>query len=260
MTRPGDHLPEFEESANLPASDPSRDELIRRIAELPEAERDQWAAFLAETDRLYARMAEVAVPPELVGNLLNIPSAISPPSSRSRMQRPLGWKTLGVILLSLATAAIAIFVATRPVHRSPLDARLSERIGEMAVKNADNRPEVTSGDARQVREVLENLHSAVSVSIPNPPPGMQLLGGGVADFNGEKAVFTRWRGKDGLYTLYQFDGTRMGVPPQFKGNSLYPTGDKAHRRVDIWLGAGGQDDWALVLEGTARNDFTDLCR
>lgn len=260
MTRPGQHLPEFEESANLPANDASRAELLKRIASLPEAERDQWTAFLEETDRLYARMAEGTVPPELVANLLRIPNAISAPASPAKpwLHRPLGWKTLSVILLTFATIAIAVFMATRPVHRLPLNAQLSETVAKLAVKNEGRPLEIAGDDAKRVCDVLQNLHPNFSVSIA-APPGMQLLGGGRAEFNDRQAVFTRWRGKDGLYTLYQFDGESLGLPAQFKGTSLYPSPD-AQRRVDIWPGASGQGDWALVLEGAARNDFTDLCR
>jgi hypothetical protein len=119
--------------------------------------------------------------------------------------------------------------------------------------------EVTDTDSKHVIKALasHNLPFPVSMLLPDGNL-LALRGGGVCQIQGVPAAFTRWEGNGLNYSLYQFDGKKLGVPAVFRTSSETPSDlwhDNKHYRVVIWSDASGQSTWALVLENENAQDL-----
>lgn len=240
------------EIASLHSQDALRQQFIEQI---PESERAHWEAEFALTDRLRQGLADVEIPNDLHDRLMKIP------------ERPVKWserridnRVAAAIFLIVAGLAIYFFFGRQPAVPGPLAASIGNSIATLAAQHNDAQVTVTSEDANVVGKALQASGMDVPVLMLKPTAGTSLVGGGTCDFGGTKAAFTRWKSAAASYTLFEFNGKKLGAPELFVAAMVTPH-DQMQMRVFIFPGTGGKCCWALVLENnSASNVFAQYGR
>jgi hypothetical protein len=254
------------ELAQLPATDPRRQAFEASLAKMEPAERQYWQAMLQETDRLYAQMADVAVPRDLEQRLRAIAEE-NPRASwwRQALQMRLNGPTAAfAALAAVVVVAVTGYLLWQPVPPLPpmareLDDQLARTVAARAI-NADGAAplQVASSDAGAVAAALKAHSYTFPVVMLTPRAPLELRGGGECDLGGTPAVFTRWQGGGAHYTLFEFDGKALGMPANFFRNTQAPKDlwhDDSHYRVVLWPGANAACTWALVMDTDAATDL-----
>jgi hypothetical protein len=256
---------QIRELATLPPASPARKSMETRLAAASAVERRYWLSFLAQTDWLYASMADVQVPAALQDRLLAIADA-APPAGWARptvYRVAANWKWLAACLLLALSLRnyLSWETASRLPRDIPLNSSLAATITRQAVQFDETSPplEVAAADPAKVQAALAAHAFSFPVMVLHPQGSASLLGGGACDLGGTPAAFTRWRDGAGLtYTVFQFDGTTLGIPAVFRTTAQSPTdlwhGD-AHYRVVIWSGKVGKCTWALVMDSDQATDM-----
>jgi hypothetical protein len=257
---------EIRELATLPRTAPARQALESRLRLADFVEREYWLTFLDQTDWLYAKLAAVEMPAALEGRLLRI--AASPPVA-ARKHKTLhrfaaNWKWIAACLLIGLALRNYLNWEPRLPREIPLKDAIAQSISRQAVQ-FDQGPlplAVLGNDPARVQAALEAHGFPFPVMVLHPPQA-SLLGGGACTLQGTPAAFTRWQdGAGQTYTVFQFDGTSMGVPGDFKTTTEQPRdlwhGD-AHYRVVIWSGKVGKCTWALVMDSDRATDIFSNC-
>ena len=142
---------------------------------------------------------------------------------------------------------------------SPLSASLANEIARRAVEihESPGTPQLASSDVAHLEKTLADYKLPFQVVFFNPEQKMTLRGGGVCDFEGAPAVYTRWQADGVNYTVYQFEGTKLGIPDLFPPTTAVPRDlwhGSHHYRVVIWRGPDEQSNWAVVMESDAAHD------
>lgn len=249
----------LQELAHLPPADPRRAELHAQIQLMPPEDRDYWLQILQETDLLYAQATRPTVPPGLQEKLLALPDQPPAPWWKEAGNVQLGWKSLAACALIGIGIITYLFWPPPPPGPRELSQSVAWPISRLAVSRQEAQPplEVAGGDAGQVQTALSARGFSFPVMVLQPRVPLTLLGGGVCDFGPAPAVFTRWAGNGLTYTLYQFDGRKLGVPDRFLRTTEVPTQlwhDDLRYRVVIWPGRGAPCAWALVMQNDAAID------
>jgi hypothetical protein len=246
------------ELASLPAQDPRR---ARAGESLTGEARAEWLREIALTDRLRDALPDVPVPPELTSRLLKIPDTppVAPttpatPTTPLRkpglFSRPLSWRVAAGLILLAGIAAIYFVMTRRPVQPVRIDAQLAKSLATLAVKQDQAPLDIKSSSEDEVQKTLAQHPLDFPVLLLKPTEGT-LTGGGICDFGTTKAAFTRWNVKGQIYTLFEFDGKQLGVPPIFYAQTEFPsdlwTADH-HYQVFLFPGTAGKCCWALVMQ------------
>ncbi|MGN6366968.1 MAG: hypothetical protein ACTHN5_01780 [Phycisphaerae bacterium] len=278
MTEPFDpSLARLLELASLPPGDPRRTDLEQELASLPDAERAMWRHMMHETDLLYGSLPEVEVPPDLQSRLLRIPDApaaaagtpsvaLDEPAARTPLARisPRRFRLYAAcLLILLPLAGIAIWNMPRSdttPQSFALAAPKAVEIADLAEALHDAPPPltITSGDPHAVEEALTSAMKPYDMPfppiVPAPKKPLTLLGGGVAAFGATHAAFTRWTNGSSTFTLYQFDGKPLHLPPTF--TTTLASASHGHV-VSIWPGYGNPCTWALVANNKSNAALFD---
>jgi hypothetical protein len=257
------------ELANLPAGDPARRKFEAEIVSMPSEQRALWLGVLRETDELRDQLNQVKLPIAFEQRLLHIPRDLeleyqprkSLPSRWSVwnanwmplfLRQPANWLHVAAgILFLIGFSAYQLWPADWKSH--PLNDRLAHQIARSAVQihKAQPKLEVVSSDVVRLQSVLASHKLPFEVVVFQPLPKLDLRGGGVCDFDGAPAVYSRWQGAGVTYTVYQFAGPKLGVPDLFFPTTSKPreTWDSTHHyRVVIWRGDENKSTWAVVME------------
>jgi hypothetical protein len=235
----------------LPPGHPGRREFERRLAQLPPADRDRYAALAAEYDALRdgtaAVAASFAVPAGLAVGLASAPLAPSsaaaaatapaaPTAGASFWRRaadalhePVGWRHVAALLLiGLGLATYLLWPAPGPRPLPVLSEQTVARLADVAGA-AKLSPIATpataavaaageNADRDRAQEQLDaraaELNFAPVVLRPDSTE-VKLLSFGVCDFGPSKAAFTRWDYQGRQLTLYQVPAAANGLPAQF---------------------------------------------
>jgi hypothetical protein len=269
---------ELRELANLPRGAAARQEMEARLAAIEPVEREYWLGYLHLTDRLYADLARVEIPAGFEERLLRVadeaPAATRWPAAQRRetmRSRPpagrwLNWRwAAAFVLIALAGRNVWVWYSSLPAEPKPLAAEVAAVITDQAVDSLESHREldVSGGDAGAVRDALAARGLPFAPMILHPRQHADLLGGGVVDFHGTPAAYTRWQADGMTYTVYQFDGTKLGVPAVFAVADRTPKEkwhDAEHYRVVIWPGKeipgkAGSCTWAEVSESDGAQDL-----
>jgi hypothetical protein len=249
-----EQLPEL---ANLPSGHPGRTELEAQINLMDAPKRENWRNILRETDALYLDLAQVQVPAELEDRLLLIPSQRA--AKRGRLERflaePMGWKHLAAAcaLIAIGILAYTYWPQSTPTALDPLDPMTADKIATLAIQRCEAQAalDISTDDAGKVQAALASHNLPISVEVTAPQANLVLRGGGACNFGLTYAVYTRWQASNLTYTLFQFNGIDLRVPPSFRVTVASPTAlshGALRYHVVIWPGPGQQGDWALVLE------------
>ena len=247
----GSHEHRLEELALLPAGDPLREGMERRLASAAVEERALVGQIIEETDRLQGLLLSVSIPADLEQKLLPIAQIPRPSGIRRIIQAPLGWKHLAACLV-VALGVLAFFYWPRD-PRPMLEAGLRRTMVEYAVKNHIESPKLAyvNSDIKGVEGMLAASGLGFPVMVPFPLGKVDLEGGGICLFGTTTAAYTRWKQDGQTVSLYQFDGKELGVPAIFRKTVDEPKdlwqGEK-HYQVVIWPGSEGKCTWALVME------------
>lgn len=253
------------EVACLPAGDPHRDALLRQLEGAPPKERQRWEEELALSDRLREELGRVDVPANLQARLLAVPAAemqlvgekavVSKPTRRVFGMPPRA--AAGLVIV--AGLAAAYLFTRKPAAPERLDAAVAKSLAALAVQHHATPPAVVSADPEKVKQSLEASGLDVPVIMLAPEPGTTLEGGGTCNFGGVKAAFTRWKNGDSTYTLYEFNGRKLGAPGIFYSVTQQPRelwNDQFQYQVFVFPGSQGKCCWALVMETErAKNVF-----
>jgi len=253
---------ELRELASLRNGAPERQALVLRLASAAEAERDYWTDFLRLTDRLYAASARVEPPAGLEERLLLIADEqpMAAPRWKQVLRNSLNWKSVAAcLLIVLAARNLAVWWSSLPPEKPLLASNVAAVISKDAVKFTDsNRAlDVTGGDAGQVQTALASRGLPFPVMVLHPKVKLDLFGGGTCDLDGTPAAYTRWQSNGQNYTVFQFDGSKMGVPSDFRATSQTPSAlwhDSRHYHVVIWPGKVGGCTWVVVMESDGAQD------
>jgi hypothetical protein len=241
------------ELANRAPDDPLRQAFESQLHLSSSIEREHWQALLKETDQFHSELSRVPIPAGLEQKLLGVPDEKA--ARRPWWDIQLDWRAAAAILLITVMIGGYLLLPSHP--RPKLTPVLAEsvavRITDEAVQYHQSQMplEVASNDAKEVETALGSHNLGFPVMVLQPRADLDLRGGGVCDFGGTPAAFTRWQGNGLTYTVYQFDGKKLGAPPKFLTKLESPkelwVGDN-HYRVVIWPGSGGACTWALVME------------
>ena len=250
------HLSEL---ANLPQSNPARAELEGQISLMSSTRQDRWRNILRETDALYFELAQVQIPAELQERLLMVPDRRA--AKRDAFERflaePLGWKHLAACaLIAIGIFAYVFWPRGVPRQLQLLDPGLANKIATLAIQHrqAQASLEISSDNAGKVQAALAVHKLPITVAIEAPRAYFVLRGGGACDFGPTRAVYTSWQANSTTYTLFQFNGKDLGVPPLFLTTVATPNASspgKVQYHVVIWPAGPGEGTWALLLENDA---------
>ncbi|HUB26440.1 MAG TPA: hypothetical protein VL992_13520 [Tepidisphaeraceae bacterium] len=251
---------ELQELAALPPSDPRRREFEASLAMASPSEKLYWTGLLRETDRLYAELSRVPTPPGLEDRLLAIARTDRRPLRDRLVNLAFDWRYLVGGLVTAAIVAGACFWFAEPSGPVPLPDSFAEQIADQAVHEHEQPPplQVAGSDLQTVQAALNRGQVPFPVVVLQPAGKLALQGGGACDLDGTPAAYTRWTGNGQTYTLYQFDGRKIGIPARFYRRLEVPRSlwhDTHHYSVVIWPGDGGQCTWALVLESERAKDM-----
>jgi len=256
------------ELANLPATSLDRQVMQTQVSLTSGVEREYWLSYLAETDRLYEELARVQPPQGLAERLLRLPDGKEAPLPWHKRPVPMDWKAVAAILILAVGLVFYLNFNSGPKRPAPipvLDESIGTPIAEEAIQFHQFNPtmEVASADARQVTDVLAAHQFSFPVMVLQPYDNkIKLVGGGVCDLGGTHAVYTRYNDGKFTYTVFEFDGSKIGIPASFQRTVETPpvfakNGD--HYRVVLWPGQEGKCTWALVLESdAARDQFSQM--
>jgi hypothetical protein len=274
MNNGNDNSDRLNELAHLPPHHPHRRELEGLLASMPADERARWDGILLQTDELYSWMAEVQMPAGLEETLLRIPRKLpqTPKPAAAPFWRNLSlrkilfmpvpmWVPAACILLAICNATYQLLPIIPRDHTAPvLDQQIALSLTREVVHLHESPMalEVADADSTRVIKALaaHNLPFPVSMLFPDGAP-LALRGGGVCNIEGVPAAYTRWVGDGLTYSLYQFDGTKLGMPADFRISRETPSDlwhDNKHYRVVIWSDDSGKSTWALVLENEKAQD------
>jgi hypothetical protein len=260
MNNPSPQSQRLWELVCLPPQDPRRAAVLAEIEAMDREERDYWLNMLRESDEFHLQIRAVQMPAGLEARLLNLPDAPIPLRLPPRtLLKNVWFQRLAAAAAILIILAVYLYwpASTRPAQL--LDDQIAVLIARQAAEN--NPPlNITSNNADQVKTALSAQRLPFPVMILQPKTPLDLRGGGVCDFHGTPAVFTRWQGDGRTYTLYQFNGKPLGVPGSFLKTTEIPKEfwhDDYHPRVVIFAGSGGLCTWALVMDSdTAKDVFS----
>ena len=250
---------ELRELANLPREAAARRAMEARLGAVEPVEREYWAGYLRLTDRLYAELACVEMPAGFEERLLRVADQDRPAANWGRVIRKSLLGIAACVLLLLASKNLWDWYSAQPARPKALESGLATTISREAVRELEAHPtlDVTSGDAGAVRDAMTS-RGADFAMVLHMGNKAQLLGGGVVDFHGTPAAYTRWKTDNASYTVYQFDGKKLGVPADFAVAQQTPTElwhDKEHYRVVIWPGMAGRCTWAAVSDSDGAQDL-----
>ena len=224
-----------------------------------------WRELLRENDLIFAQIAETPMPPDLQERLLRIPDLpISPePWWRNAMSVQLGWRSIAAACAVVALAIVGIFYYwfAPPAPPQPLADALAMDITRDAIAYHQTAaaPEIPGPDKAQIIAALKAKNLTFPIMMLEPQDHLVLQGGGLCTIDGVPAAYTRWLFGNIHYTLYQFDGAKIGIPASFVDTTESPTnlwrGD-FHPRVTIWPGPAGRCTWAIATDtDSATNEF-----
>jgi hypothetical protein len=272
MIERGPRYQEFQQAACLMPGDPDRLRFESEIQTMNLVERIHWMRELGETDRLRGELDRVQIPSQLVQNLLRIaretstvdlsPAALKPvvPTWRAALNRPMGRLiAAAVALIGIGLLAYNLWPASEPAGRALLNDKLAGGIAKQAVQlqEAAAPMEFALTDPRKLSDALSSHQFSFPIMMLNPTAKVDFRGGGVCDFEGTPAVYTRWQGKGVNYTVYQFDGKKLGIPASFLTTDQIPRElwhGNSHYRVVIWPGPAGQCTWAVAMDSDTADD------
>lgn len=228
------------------------------IAEQPVERRTDLATVAAEVLQARVALGDVPMPPGLESQLLQIADAPPPWHWRDLLKYQLkNWQ------IAVAMAAVALMVAwsiwpTQPPRPPTLDDQAVHLISDSAVQHQSTEPKITSDDPAKVLAMLKTQPMAFEAKLPEVHNDLKLLGGGVTTFGNAPALFTRWHGSEGDFTLYQFDAKALKLPGGFMTTSL--TLGATPQPITIWPGRTDAYAWALVgAAGCDVNPFYEPC-
>jgi hypothetical protein len=252
---------ELRELANLPRDAAARKAMEARLGAVEPVEREYWIGYLRLTDRLNAELSRVETPAGLEERLLRVAEQPPPAMSWGRViRKSLNWKSIAAcVLLLLASKNLWDWYSSLPAGAKPLENNLAVTISREAVRELEAHPamDVIGGDAGAVRDAIAS-RGAPFAMVLHPRGKADLLGGGVVDFHGTPAAYTRWQAGGAHYTVYQFDGTKLGVPGNFAVARQTPTelwhGNERFKVV-IWPGKLGSCTWAAVMDSDGAEDL-----
>jgi|GEM_PF-4118114 len=244
--------------AQSPPNDPTRQILLARLADMEEKHREHWLGVLRETDQIHAAISQVPVPDNLADRLLIIPDKAT---ARPRFLRPafIGTLAAACLLAVIGSYFLSIVTAPKPPRPlPPMQEAMAMRIATTAVAQYSSEAEVqvSSTDTGKLQSELAAHSMPFPVLVLHPRMAMDLAGGGVCDFQGSAAVYTRWKADGLTYTVYEIDQKSLGTPARFKTTTetspLLWRGDH-HYRVVIWPGSANCT-WAMVMDGEKASD------
>jgi hypothetical protein len=253
------------ELAHLPPGDPRRRVLDQEIASMDAQSQQFWRGLLVENDRIFAQIGEVPIPVDLEERLLRLPDSPLPadPWWRQATALQLGWISIAVAcaLVALAVGGVVMYVFAPPPAPRPLADALAMAITRDAISYHQTSavPEILGPNAAQVYTALKAKDLSFPIMVLEPQDPLVLQGAGICTIDGLPAAYTRWQAGDLHYTLYQFDGARIGAPASFADTTESEANlwhDNFHPRVVIWPGPAGRCTWALAMDSdSAKNEF-----
>ncbi|MGA2233507.1 MAG: hypothetical protein ABSH22_21590 [Tepidisphaeraceae bacterium] len=257
------------ELAHLPPADSRRKALEREIELMDSQGQQFWRELLGENDRIFTQMGDIPMPPDLEERLLRLPDSplAIDPWWKQALARPVIWKAAAACAILAAGVVAAIYLYNWGTSAGTLGGpqalpdSLAMTISQEAIAyhESSSAPEVAGPDAARIEAALKGHDLTFPVMMLEPRDPLVLQGGGVCTIDGIPAAYTRWQASDLHYTLYQFDGARIGVPASFHDTTESPLAlwhDNFHPRVVIWPGPEGKCTWALVMDSdSARNEF-----
>src|SRR5204863_6116625 len=155
---------------------------------------------------------------------LAIPQQTAPAKPRNLMQMKLDWRVAAAILLVVGLIG-AYVVVNQPTKPAYLQSDLAHTLATYAVKNhagGGGPLAIASSDPTAVQKALAAEKTDFPVIMLQPAAGVTLKGGGICDFGTSKAAYTQWQGHGTTYTLYEFNGKNLGVPPKFLATTNQP--------------------------------------
>lgn len=254
------------ELVSLPPDDPYRQKLMAGLNARPadDKQRQRWERELALTDRLRRLLPQVTSPTDMETRLLTIPekeSMVSSPAAPTSGKNARGFRGIlryaaAAILLLMVGICAYFYWPRSEATPEALNPALARQMADWAVKSHETSRsaslEIASADPATVQKALAAHGEDFPVIMLKPDNAKAtLVGGGTCDFGPAKAVFTRWKLGDAVYSLFEFNGKDLQVPAIFLQRTETPrdlwNGDN-HYRVSLWPGQQGKCCWALVME------------
>ena len=204
---------EMAEAAALPAADPRRQEVMRRLQDAGAWAEDEWVALLDVDERLRVELPRVPTPAGLEERLLAIPEEPSLPRRGLRRRHMVAAAALVLVGGGLLTLLLR--------DRDP--PQLIREIGLIAIGDHMAGPHLmieTSDGPTLVTALEGQMH--FDLKLPKLGQGFRLLGGRKCAFDRNVVGYTRWERGGHEYSLYQFCPKDFGLPSDFPRRAVVP--------------------------------------
>ncbi len=247
---------EMEHAALLPASDPRRQALEKRLADAPSVAREQWHQLLAEQIAYRDVLPQVDVPNGLEDRLLALahadPAPSQPAAPPNRFRSRVWW---------VAAAAVVLVFISAELMRWTTNASRMRTVALLAVNNHLNHLEDHGVEDSQqaVSELESSLSQQVgfNVAIPQMDQSLDLVGGRKCKLGTHPVAFLLWEDDRGEYSVFQFQPQQFGLPDNIPPRLVHaaePAGTRHRCGAWIWTEEGR----GYVLTGDPGTDVQRL--
>ena len=228
------------EASLLPPGDPRRCEVEAEIFRQGAWAENEWLDILAGDECLRLELRRVDPPENLEKRLLSL--AQEPAGSGSGRFAVPQWllRAAAVMLLAVVSGGI-MFYSNHKRGQGPL-----AEIARLAINNHVYNQDV-SVITLDPRYLKRHLATTVPFEIVMPAVNAQynLVGGRSSSLGAHPVVYTRWAGREGRYSLFQFRCSDFNLPEQTGKEVIHSS------KVDC-PGAKGRDCDAVVWSEQGR--------
>ena len=218
----------------LSTDDPRRREFETVVAHTDEWTQQEWMKLLAEDERLRLELLRVSPPPGFEARLLAIPDEMGKPGVPYYRARYVASVVGLILLLSAGAWYVWRWIGTTEKYQTLALLAMSDHIDEihLAIKTND------------VHELEKELSGQFPFPLHLPPLGSQftLLGGRRCILGAQPVLYSRWKGPQGEYTLFQFRPEDFALEANLPKTLIKPQGPASSGHpceVMIWTEKAG---------------------
>lgn len=197
----------MEEACALPPDHPCRLAVCEAVCEAGEEAEQLWLDLLREDEQMRLTLRRVDCPPGLHERCRAICDEVDPQDGiLARLARATPLRTgLGMAAAFALVLAVWVTVQALDPAVNPVEAA-TQNLVRVTTETHRNPPDlqVHSNNRLDVEQALADASFPYPVSLPNLGKEYELIGGAALTLDHKPVIYTRWRGGDREYSLYQY--------------------------------------------------------
>lgn len=244
----GDLRRRMEEACLLPAiksdplGDPTHRRLLDDIASAGDWATAEWAELHRENERLRVMLRDVPTPEGLESRLLDIPATARMASRSFR-----GWLGLAAaVFLLVGLGAVVMQWRSVSITNNSI-----AHVAALVAHDHESHPELvveTSDPVEAIRSLQPQ--APFDIRLAGAPAGAELVGARICTFAEGPLVYSRWRGQDGEFSLYQIRLADFDLPQDLPERVVQSGSGQDAGRCHIRVWTDNQFAYAIVHDAS----------